>query len=83
MTAISGDELKAFEKAVIDCLEVNWAGASSSVEQLQPFHGSEARLFFFFFFRTKAVWLKVKCFCQTVISVQQAKAALREKVSPS
>lgn len=40
MTTISADELKAFEKAVIDCLEVNWVGASSSAEQLQLFHGS-------------------------------------------
>lgn len=40
VTMISADELKAFEKAVIDCLEVNWVGASSSAEQLQPFHGS-------------------------------------------
>lgn len=36
-----------------------------------------------FFVSKKAVWLKVKCFCQTVISVQQAKAALRERASPS
>lgn len=39
-------------------------------------------LAFFFFLSKKAVWLKVKCFCQTVISVQQAKAALRERAPP-
>lgn len=35
VTMISVDELKAFKKAVTDCLEVNWVGALSSVEQLQ------------------------------------------------
>lgn len=76
---ISVDELKAFKKAVIDCLEVNWVGTSSSVEQLQTiswFRNSAL------FFSKTAVWLKVKCFCQTVISAQQAQAALRERASP-